>query len=102
MLLPPWCEGLAHPVGPCSIPRQVVCAILRNVSDFDTSARLGRAFGPGRATMEGVLVGEPEGGEPMPEQPSMDESSIERALRDILVPLDRHLERGNTFLAAAL
>lgn len=30
------------------------------------------------------------------------ENEVERALRDILEPLDRHLERGGTFLAAAL
>jgi hypothetical protein len=38
----------------------------------------------------------------MADLPGLNESSIERALRDILEPLDRHLERGNTFLAAAL
>ena len=31
-----------------------------------------------------------------------DERPIEQALRELLAPLDRHLERGRTVLAAAL
>ncbi len=34
--------------------------------------------------------------------PTLDDRSIERTLRAILEPLDRHLEWGNTLLAAAL